>query len=237
MNFPNWAPLEIIDYLSELSEYRNGGALSDDEAAITLRFQEIWTRLVTRPEMEIVWRFLLTSNDRKISLSLRTNGGLLASVNRVIQHYELNPKLSPKAYEEEMREIAKLAETLARKLKKFRNAESPYCPFPLHSLLDSAQIERARLMMHPDILARRRDLAPWSLTYYLPAIDEQLGRLSTNATAEAEHQAHRLRLPRKVNDKNTFRTYFVRKVVDYFFVMFADYSPTRIAIFFQRCTG
>lgn len=229
MIYQNWAPAEIIDYLNELSEYRGGGALSEDEALLAKRFHEMWTRLVTRPEMEFVWRFIVERAGD--TFSLRTNGGLLARVNGVTRDFEENPKFSPKAYEEEMHEIAKLADTLARKLRKFSNAGSPYNPFPLHSLLDSAQVERARHMMHPDILARRRELAPFSLTYWLPTIDEQLARLASNAAAEAEHQAHKLKLPRKVNDKNTFRTYFINVVRDYFFCMYADYSPARLATF------
>lgn len=180
--------------------------------------------------MELVWRFII-GLDNQVMCTLRTNGGLLATVNRAVRNYEENPKFTRRGYEEEMHEIAKLADTLARKLSKFSNAGACYNPFPLHSLLDSEQIERARLMMHPDILSRRRALAPFSLTYYLPAIDKQLTRLSKSAIEEAVRQSSKLRLPRKVNDKNTFRTYFTKVIVDFFFITYADYSPSRIAIF------
>ncbi|MDQ1923210.1 hypothetical protein [Massilia pseudoviolaceinigra] len=230
MSFPNWAPPEIIEYLTELSDYRRLGVLSEDEAAITLRFHEMWTRLITRTEMELVWRFII-GLDNQVICTLRTNGGLIATVNRAMRNYEENPKFTQRGYKEEMQEIARLADILARKLSKFSNAGASYNPFPLHSLLDSEQIERARLMMHPDILSRRRTLAPFSLTYYLPAIDKQLTRLSKNAIEEAVQQSNKLRLPRKVNDKNTFRTYFTKVIVDFFFITYADYSPSRIAIF------
>lgn len=230
MIYPKWTPAALIDYLNELSEYRGSDALSEDEAAVTLRFQEMWTRLATRPEMELVWRFIV-GLDEGATYSLRTNAGLLSRVNTVIRNYEKNPRFSPKGYEEEMREIARLADTLSRKLRKFSKAGSVYDPFPLQSLFDNAQVERARGMMHPKILTGKSGSVPFSLTYFLPALDEQLANLAKRATDEAEGQFYRLKLPRKVNDKNNFRTYFINVVVDFFFGMYADYSPSRVATF------
>ncbi len=228
MIFPAWVPREIIEYLADLVEYRSREGLSKDELTRTLRSQEMWMRLATRPEMEMVWGFILGFG---YMLPLRANGGLLGRIETALENYEDSPKFSPKAYEQEMNEISKLAETLARKLRKFSDAGSVFNPFPFDSLLSEEQISQAKGMLHPRILAHPRLASGFALTYHLPSFDQQLDGLTERAKEEAIHQAHRLRLPRKVNDKNTFRTYFIQMIRDYFFCMYADYAPSRLAIF------
>jgi hypothetical protein len=230
MIFPTWVPMAIAEWVSEyhtsMAEDADCGRDDVGSAAFIIK---IWIRLATRPEMESVWNFISTSDT---GLALTSNGGLVGMINRGLRRYAANPKLSPKAYSDELSEIAKLADSLSRKLKKFVDAEADHNnPFPLHSLLSDDQKQRAKGMMSAEILASRRGMSAYAIAYYLPPIDELLIGLSGRAKTESVEQFYKLKLPRKVNDKNLFRTYFIREVADYFFMQCADYSPTRIAAF------
>ena len=160
--------------------------------------------------MEAVWHFI-AQFDNDNYLPLVANGGLFGNINGRLRAYHAAPKLSPTDYRDEMAEIARLAAVLSAKLKKFSPPDLDYCnPFPPYVLLGKAAN---------------------AVNDKLPPIDAQLIALAKRAEVEAVDQCHRFPLPRKVNDKNTLRTYFVRIVADYFFIMYADYSPSRLAIF------
>lgn len=206
MSYPKYVPASIVEWLNE---HRNTSQ-AQTPGADPLKIVEIWHRLATRPEMEVVWHFI-SRFDRAPFLPLVANGGLLGTINRRLIAYHFAPKLSPTDYRDEMSEIARMAAALAAKLKRFSDADvGCYNPFPPQVLL--GKVAKA-------------------VDEHLPAIDAQLIVLANRAKVESVDQMHRLPLPRKVNDKNTLRTYFVRIVADHFFMMYADYSPSRIAIF------
>ena len=206
MSYPKWVPPTIVQCLNE---YRNGNqAQAPDDAPSQLA--EIWHRLATRPEMEAVWHFI-AQFDNDNYFPLVANGGLFGNINRRLRAYHAAPKLSPTDYHDEMTEIARMAAALSAKLKKFSATDLGYYnPFPPHALLDKAAN---------------------AVGYDLPPIDAQLIALANTAKAEAVDQFRRFPLPRKVNDKNALRTYFIRIVSDFFFVTYSDFAPSRLAIF------
>lgn len=230
MNIQPWVPASIAERVSEyerqITEISNGDiSYNDAEKFIS----EIWIRLATRPEMHAVWTFISQFGEPS---KLVSNGGMLGIINRNVRRYFSNPKLTPVAYKDEMVEIAKLADMLARKLSKFSNiGASQQNLFTLHAMLSDLEFRRASELIDPAILSTRSLSVGAALNSFLPRIDEQLRGLASHARSEASEQMYRLRLPRKVNDKHTFRTYFIRNIADYFFTFGADYSPTRISIF------
>ena len=160
--------------------------------------------------MEAVWHFI-AKFDNDNYFPLVANGGLFGNINGRLREYHAAPKLSPTDYQNEMTEIARMAAALSAKLKKFSPADLGYYnPFPPHVLLD-----KAANAINDD----------------LPPIDVQLIALANTAKAEAVDQWYRFPLPRKVNDKNALRTYFIRIVSDYFLAMYHDYAPSSLAIF------
>lgn len=230
MIIPKWVPAAIANCVIEYErEFLANTQVHRADGKQGPSIREIWVRLATRPEMEVVWNFI---SSIETPSNLTANGGLLGIVNRKVRSYATSPKLTPTGYKEELQEIAKAADGLARKLRKFTAAgEARHNPFPLDSLLTDAQLRRAGRMIAQERVADGGRAIAGALNYWLPQIDDQLVGLAARARAEASDQFHRVRLPRKVNDKNTFRTYFIHAIADYFFKSCADYSPTRISIF------
>jgi hypothetical protein len=226
MKYPDWIPASVAEWINRYEEALSSGNYPE---TVPLEF-EIWRRLLTRPEMESVWDFILATVDHPESLL--TNGGLTGKINRAIRYFFTSPRLSPADYKREMLEIAKMADALANKLKKFYDAASPHNPFTYRALLNSDQlaIVSKRLGKEND-----DDRGWWKignrLDYCLPQFDFQLKGLANRAKLESEDQSYKMPLPRKINDENLFRTYFIKVVGDYFFVQCADYSPTRLATF------
>lgn len=225
MSYPKWVPASIVGRLAEYAEIKRGGHTWE---TFNTEF-DIWHRLATRPEMEPVWDFVVKCVPVD---ELTTNGGLTGNINRAIRYFHTSPRLSPPDYKKEMLEIAKLADALSLKLRKFCEADAVYNPFPYHSIFNSEQLEIAAKRLSESISSRRdREIFRYKLDYSVPMLDFQLKGLANKAKTEAEDQSYRLSLPRKINDENLFRTYFVKKVGDYFFLHYADYSPSRLAIF------
>jgi hypothetical protein len=225
MNYPKWVPASIVGRLAEYAEVKRSGRIWE---TFNIEF-DIWHRLATRPEMEPVWDFIVKCVPAD---ELTTNGGLTGNIDRAVRYFHTSPRLSPPDYKKEMLEIAKLADALSLKLRKFCEADTVYNPFPYHSIFNSEQLDITAQRQKEPISSRRdRGLFRYKLDYCVPLLDVQLKGLANRAKTEAEDQAYRLALPRKVNDENLFRTYFVKKIGDYFFLHCADYSPSRLAIF------
>lgn len=231
MIFHSWVPKSVVNQVTTYFNQPSGATKFEIKTGDgVLDVAEMWKRLAMCHEMETVWKFISTRNP---SIELTSNGGLLGKVNRAMASYLENPKLTPADYKTEMKEIAKLSELLARKIKKFDGENGAYTTFPLHSLLNNHQLAQAEIMMRPEVVSGNNVMRGkcWILDYCMPSISTQIEALAKIADSESKQQNMRFKLPRKVKGKNAFRTYFVRIVADYFFCMYADYSPARLSIF------
>lgn len=231
MTFPEWVPHSIAQRVSEYKEHLDT-IDPVDKKAITLR-AEMWNRLATRPEMEKFWKYIEKNNC--LTFSLTANGGLLGHINRYVEKYNQSPLFSPTDYKKEMLEIAKIATSLTRKLKKFSDAEEVGGnPFIYGYVLSKPQIQKAIGLVRPDLIKPGANEAFYvrsALNYYLPNFKEQLESLALVAKNEATDKGHLLPLPRKVKYTNNFRTYFVRVVTKYLITACYDFSPSIIATF------
>jgi hypothetical protein len=242
MKFPAWAPSSITDLIDEAEkDLQNGRTLTPSDREAIQRNAEMWTRLVTRPEMESVWRFIWGRSSFTIFATpkmLLANGGLVGTINRKVYSYETDPRMSDKDYENDLLEIARLAEGLSNKLKKYCDIEDWRNPFPPSALLTQEERDAVSGILRPEYFQHKKTyqsnagLAGHILDSRLPKLDSLIRRLAEKAREEAGEKAARLNnLPRKVGDKNVFRTYFISIVKDYFMTQYHDYSPTRIATF------
>lgn len=224
MNYPDWVPPTVVDRLGQYKQIQDAGNVWP-----TFQIEvDILERLASRPEMEKVWSFIINRGGEEF---LTANGGLIGSIPRAIQHFNHAPHLSPADYKAEMLEIAKLAETLSVKLRKFCVAGG-YNPFPFDSLLNEQQFEESyKRMGRPQDEPMKKFRFGSFLDGSLPKLNFLMKGLAIRARSESEHQTSRFGLPRKVKDENLFRTYFIKQIGNYFFNHYADYSPARLATF------
>lgn len=234
MRMPSWAPTPLAEWLESYIKHAEEHGPRFVECEGVPELKDIWCRLLTRPEMEVVWKYI---EEAETSLSLTSNGGLLGTVNRAIEYYISARRISPAHYKEEMADIASLAEALARKIKNYSSANSfgLFNPFPIDSLMSKDQLFSAGKMLRSDFLEPSPvtgvSRTATALNWHLPAAHEILEGLARRASNESEHQSSRLRLPTKTKGATVFRTYFARYVADWLVMHRLDYSPTKIATF------
>jgi hypothetical protein len=232
MTYPTWTPAQLITLIEDYDALLQTSKLAHEDTAELQRRASMWARLATRKEMERVWLFIAGADGLE---NLQTNGGLAGRIDRAMTSFQMSPRLSKADYKAEILEISQLANALSNKLQKFCASESVQNFFRYGSLLEKQHLEGIKNIIRPELLKHRHgftdQMAIYALDESLPSIHLQIKSLGQNAKSEAADQAYRLRLPRKTNDKNTFRTYFIRIISDHFFINFADFSPTRIAIF------
>ncbi|WP_292935538.1 hypothetical protein [Noviherbaspirillum sp.] len=234
MDFKHWVPEEIVKLVKDYEEYLQKNDLPEDVRSEFSFKAEMWKRLATRPEMERIWQFMIKRSEHG-AFPLHSRGGLVGRIERGLDSFKLNPRLSEKDYENEMLEIAKMAGALANKLRKFCEAESFHNPFSYSGILSIEQRDHAKKMIRPELLENKygndRFYVSFNLDHHLPLFSTQLENIADRAKNESREQEHRLKLPRKSNDKNVFRTYLIRLIGEHFFVQYTDDSPSRIATF------
>lgn len=244
MIFPSWTPTAFQEKINDYHRFIADGNSSEHPEIEAIRSQsEMWTRLMTRPEMEDFWKFVFSKKYISVfaepKMLASTNGGMVAKLNRYVNAFNAAPILSPQEYKDEMLEISRLAARLSAKLKKFCDADFLYNPFLNRSLFTSEQVERfGTKAINPKFFENKRgyqtevSMTRHLLDDYLPPITDQLQNLALRAKSELDDPHHRLpRLPRKVGDANVFRTYFISVVRHILLLEFADGSHARLATF------
>lgn len=234
MKFKEWTPEDLItvvnDYLTYLDENLDLSTKSKSE--IIFR-KKMWERLAVRPEMEGFWKSFNKSN-KDSDLSLMANGGLFSRIEKGLNAYCINPRFTESDYKKEMIEIEKLATQLSNKIRKFSTADRSFDPFSHSNLLTKLQLEKAKNMILPNLIESKycsNSAARFTLDSYLPSLKSQLDRVSEISKIESVEKSFRFRMPKKSNDKNAFRTYFIRLVCENILVWYNGYSPAKIAIF------
>src|SRR5438067_1697397 len=183
MQAPNWAPQILVEWFSyyEKELNLNGTVLPAHEEIPNLI--EMWRRLLTRPEMELIWHFIVS---RHCNISLIANGGILGTINRDVSHYAKSRKVSPTHYKEEMNEIATLAATLARKIQNYScdpsESFNPHNPFYFDAFLTNNDLRRLETILSSENVGEYEltgtRFSGGALREHLPPIEKILERLS-----------------------------------------------------------
>jgi hypothetical protein len=220
VKFPRWAPAEITNICAL---YDQGANESGANGELCGTLSAMWLRLLTRPEMELIWPWIIrTTSDHKL---YDRQFGFAYQFGTIIESFNICPRLSEQSYAKEMREIAAMASELAERLEKLE-ARVPYGPgdpftpyrlLPPH-LSDPYQAEGPEPFNSEQSRLHHR-LA--SVT-----IGEHLRYLEKAAKSEEKEQYGRLPVSRKAND---FRAYLIREVAKYFYSFSDDFSPSKIA--------
>lgn len=219
MKLPKWAPPELAN-TSELFEQQ--AKVEGANVARCMQLSGMWSRLVTRPEMEAVWPWI---SKTKASFQFFEPYGFVYQFGAAVENFYAAPRLSEKAYAKEMREIATLASILAERLEKFE-ARMRYAvgdPFSPHNLLPT-HLSDPYQVAEPDKFNSEQSLRHHRLANV--TIAEHLRFLEKAAGEEEKEQLSRLRVSRKAND---FRTYLIREVAAYFLSMLEEAPPSKIA--------
>lgn len=243
MKYPKWSPTEVIKLIAEsksrLNSQREWGA---GEKELLQRDVEMWQRLATSPEMEVIWKKII-DNGKDHGWLTGTRGSILAVeilvrvVNDVRNKYDTGVKLTKKDYESELKDIAQLASSLSNKLRKFSVADEENNPFLYRLLLANENLNLLSKVLKPQTFDQElRDLW-WChrpehyLDPVLPPINKLLELLSHAARVELQEKELRLDLPTKVGAANAFRTYFISSIGSFLTSSWTQYSPSNIATF------
>lgn len=236
MTYPKWAPIEIISYVKEhelrLTFQQECQA---DEKEVLQRDIEMWRRLITRPEMEALWKIINGNPEDEILMPRATE--VLNQVGDIRKAYDAVDKISIKDYKQDLKEIADLASKLSKKLFKYNAASDENNPFLYRLLLANENLNVLSKVLKPKTYdPELRDLW-WCgrpehyIDHVLPSIDKLLKLLSDAAKEEMEGKKLRLNLPTKVRAETAFRTYFIKSIGFYLTRLCNQYSPSAIATF------
>lgn len=215
MRFPTWAPQILI---GAIEQYEQKGREADGDPEQCKLLADIWRRLLTRPEMEMVWPWIYQTT---AGIELYDRRGFFFRVGTDVERFYKLPKLSQPAYSREMMDISNMAAALALRVKQFSFPGLNSSPF------DSTVM---RLEQQWKVRGELNNAEEFNLFFKLiaefPNIHEHLERLRDDAELESELQLARLPVSRKASD---FRAYFIREVSEYFGVFPNGHSPSRIA--------
>lgn len=215
MKLPKWAP----DFLgAAIDQYAAQAEKGGAEAPQCKLLAEIWQRLLTRPEMEPIWPWIIETT---AEFALYERMGFFRELGMSIERFYALPKLSEAAYALEMEEISNMAAALSARLRKFEAPVPGGDPFGFVHMPMSKWEGLSKLLMENDKL----ELLPKILGQFEP-ITDLLDILANETKKEAELQLHRLPVSRKSRELKPF---LIREMVTYFKYFDNGYSPSKIA--------
>lgn len=214
MKFPQWAPPILLGAVEHYTQVANEGG---PEAAQCADFAEMWRRLLTRPEMEFVWPWIINTTGFGLCEYL----GFFRQFGSIVEDFHSAPRLSEAAYSAEMREIATMAASLAARIRKFSGTGLGRSPFNSILWPDNKEFElRDQFSESGEFRVFQK------MTSEFPTVAQHLDRLEDVARSEERFQYSRLPVSRKSND---FRAYLIREIRNYFLMFPEGHSPSRIA--------
>lgn len=236
MAYPDWAPIEIVSFIKEHEDRINSQLeWQSNEKEILQRDVDMWRRLVTRPEMEKIWRKI--KGDDKNRGWITKVDSVVHVVSNIRKDYDNGVRLTVKDYETDLKDIVYLASLLSKKLHKFTVASEENNPFLYRLLLGNENLDLlSKVIKQKTYDPEFRDLW-WCyrpehyIDHVLPSIDKLLVLLSNAARVESEEKELRLSLPTKVGAESAFRTYFIKSIGRYLTRSWGQYSPSNIAAF------
>lgn len=213
MKFPSWAPSVLCE---AVEHYESAARKGGENAPQYELLAGIWQRLLTRPEMESVWPWILETTGQ---FELYRRMGFFNEFSMSIERFYALPKLSEAAYAIEMEEIAEMAAALSGRLKKFETSVPGGNPFYRLHLPWERWDKLTKLLMD------NMQLFPKVIKEF-PSVTQLLDLLRDDAKKEAELQLSRLAVSRKSKELKPF---LIREVVTYFKYFDNGYSPSKIA--------
>lgn len=227
MKYPTWAPPELVDLLGkyELEEKDfkslkidieklniyawNKGLPNWNEYKKVLDFKKAAiARLITRPEMESVWKWVTKQNFR---LKLTSNGGLFGNFLMAVDTWYSTAQVPQSERNDDFKEITKCARALAIKLQKYRGELQPInsymalFPLPFKEKYQKKYDER-------DLNDPKQFMIPINhLALTIPSLSELLNQLAILAlNNQIDLPSY---FPKKITAENAFRTYLINNMI------------------------
>lgn len=245
MIYPKWAPVELIDLLATYEadianfdpnkfgiETLNSYAWSKGHAnwieyeKVLLFQKSALARLITRPEMESVWKWVAKQD---FQLGLTTNGGLVGNFLNAFDIWYSTAQVPQSERNDDFKEIAKHARALSLKLQKYRGEKQPinsYMALLPTSFKDGYQIRFARR----DVNDPKKFMLPIEqFASTIPPLYEILTQLATLAL----HNQINLPsyFPKKITAENAFRTYLINNTIEKIYRLGSIPPPTIVQKF------
>ena len=246
MKYPAWAPPELVDLLGKyeleekefnhlkigiesLNNYAwNEGLPNWSEYKKILEFKKAaLARLITRPEMESVWKWVIKEN---FKLSLMANGGLFGNFLRAVDTWYSTAQVPQSERNDDFKEIAKLARTLAVKLQKYRgefhqpiNSYMALFPSPFKEKYQKKYDER-------DVNNPKQFMIPIKhLALTIPTLPELLNELAILAlNNQIDLPSY---FPKKITAENAFRTYLINNMIQKIYSLGSTPPPSIVSKF------
>jgi hypothetical protein len=215
MKFPGWAPANLGTVVKAYADQAEKGEADAPQCKL---LAEIWQRLLTRPEMENIWPWILQTT---AAFELYNRMGFFHELSYSIERFYRLPRLSETAYTLEMQGISDMAADLCTRLRKFEAPVPGGRPFEFVHMPTSKRTSLSKLLSENNHL----DMLPLMLGQF-KTITELLENLAKEAKTEARQQAYRLPVSRKSRDLKPF---FLREMISYFQSFSNGYSPSKIA--------
>lgn len=246
MKYPAWAPPELVDLLGKqeleekefnplnigiesLNSYAwNKGSLNWNEYEKIHDFKVAATaRLITRPEMESVWKWVTKQN---FKLPLVANGGLFGNFFMAVDTWYSTAQVPQSERNDDFKEIAKLARTLSVKLQKYRgelhqpiNSYMALFPSPFKEKYQKKYDER-------DVNNPKQYMLPINhLALTIPTLSELLNQLANLALNDQIDLPSYF--PKKINAENAFRTYLINNMIQKIYLFGSTPPPTIVSKF------
>lgn len=228
MKYPNWAPQELVDLLplyeihkidfntvkidmvslNELAWKRGLTNWNEFEKLVDFQKAAI-DRLITRPEMESVWKWVAKEN---FDFPLTSLGGLCGDFLMAVNTWYSTPQVPQTERNDDFKEIAKLARNLNVKLQKYHGDLQPINSymtlFPTHFKEKYQKKYDERDLNNPKQFMLSID----QLASTIPSLPELLKELATSASNNKIDLP--LYFPKKITAVNAFRTYLINKMID-----------------------
>jgi len=109
MQFPEWAPEDLINYYKGFPELNNEYLIRDHQMIF---------RLLTRPEMEQVWAWVAKQDS---IMPITSNGGIVGRFLNKLDEYGKTARVPASERANDFDEIFQLANKLSIKLQKYQN--------------------------------------------------------------------------------------------------------------------
>lgn len=246
MQFPDWAPVDVVEFQSNFLESKNEFAAKgysndelelyakregfqcwrDFESSIELQY-EVIQRLLTRPEMKNFWEWL---SDQDVPIEHLANYGIIGQTMRSIRDWFTTRKATTTNRDEELKEIAKHARELARLLRKYQGERQPVneCSAIIPKSRDQ-QLKELLKQEYLDSLETAPHRVRYLWNWLLPPIDEMMDNLAKAASNSSKDLPPRF--PRKIGANSAFRTFLINVMVDWFNLHLDSPSPTMLALY------
>jgi hypothetical protein len=249
MNYPKWAPADVVELQKEflkseiefsaktyekddLEQYAKDSGFqcwNDLDESESVKCKSI-QRLLTQPEMQSFWEWI--GEKQILRIDHTANGGLIGTLRRAIDDWYKVHKSATRYRAEEFEEISQHAKALSRLLQKYRGELQP---FNSHAVLIPKEYDtQLKRILNQDFIDGFGANQSWRLRslwrLLLPPVDELIGNLGR--ASEGSDCNLPGRYPRKIAASNAFRTYLINVMVDWFNLhLLGDSSPTMIATF------